>query len=94
MQINDFLREWIILDPGSDECKPGEIVTIFKTEDGVVRIQCGDRFPYADAWYNEAKNRIEGKGFVIQLQIAFIPDTGSNSGGSWTAEDNPSGPAE
>ena len=95
MLPDDFKKDWKVLFPGSDLCKTGEIVKIFEPEEGVVRIQCGDRFPYADASYDPAKKRIQGTGYFIQLQIAFIPDTGGNdSGGSWTAEDNPSGPAE
>jgi hypothetical protein len=91
MTIDDFTKKnWIVLPPGSEKCKEGDLVTI-KQENGEVTIECAGTIPYGKARYDATRNRIVADGYDVRLQIVFTPNDLGPVGGSWTAEDNTGG---
>ncbi len=97
MPFEDFsLRDLKIIYTADPEAFPRDAkVKISRTEEGVVKIECNGESHYENVSYNQSWNRIEAKGYVIRLGIVCTRTlTGDVSGGSWTAEDNPSGPPE
>jgi hypothetical protein len=92
MPFDDFSKKvWIVIPPGSEECKTGETVEIAMSADGAVTIKCGGKAHYGGAKYNEGNNRIETETHDIRLQIVFVPKDSGRIGGSWTAEDTSGG---
>ena len=94
MPFEDFSsKTWTVIPPGSGECPAGKTVKISRSEDQLIEVQCGDKV-YTTRSYDEKANRIDLGTYEIRLQITYVLKKLGPGGGSWTAEDNPSGPAE
>jgi hypothetical protein len=93
MPIEDFTsKTWTVIPPGSDECPAGQTVKISESG-GVIEVQCNDK-TYTAVGYDGKANKIDLGDHEIRLQIAYVLKRLGPGGGSWTAEDTPSGPAE
>lgn len=93
MPITDFTeRTWkIISSDDLDKLKPGTPIVISETGvDGAVNISIGDGESMPGR-YIETTNKIVVGNTGIGLRITYEAVPG---GGSWTAEDSPSGPPE
>lgn len=97
MDYDEFTkRTWIVKKYGEvSKCTEGDIIT-FDGPEKKVAIRCKR---YEDAEYSNGI--IKGPDFEIQMtlgtgntpEIEFTPKGENAIGGSWTAEDNTSGPA-
>ncbi len=95
MPSNDYTsKTWKVVAAGDLAiCKPGDEVKIIELPNQEVVIQCGEN-PPLNGKYMQGVNKISSDGFEISLQIMFVSKSSNAIGGSWTAEDNPSGPTE